>query len=194
MPSTINIPPTVTQTQEYQESSSDEDSTPKRKESFLVLRTREIEQEKEEKKKKAASKSNKTAKRFKQGVWYQKHIPERVQIRRKENNKKKARKLTAETLKKLKKGTLVKKDLIVLIGKNTQMATVFGNIVQKGRGGHWLVHFENDRMFRLKPSEFEFVSNDTTQHVLSTNKNYEIEIKDPKQDHMDTMSSSKGEK
>ena len=74
------------------------------------------------------------------------------------------------------------------------MATVFRNIVRKGGGGRWLVHFENGRLYRLKSSEFEFVSNDATQQVLGTNENNEIEIKDPKQDLMDMTSSSKREK
>ena len=83
--------------------------------------------------------------------------------------------------------------MIVLIEKKTQTATVLGTIVHKGKGRQWLVHFEKGWTFKLKPSEFEFVSNNTKQHVLGINDKNEIELKDPKWDHMDTMSTSKGE-
>lgn len=189
--SSFNIPATVTQTQELQESSSDEDKSLQDSEYIWAIKKREIDKEKEQQNKKQSSKTSKTPKCLKQGIWYSKTIPERVQIKRKENNKKKARRLTAETIQKLKKGTLVKKDLIVLIGTKTQTATVFGTIVEKGKGGRWLVHFENDCCFKLKPSKFTFVSNNKKQQVLASNEKNEIELKDPKQDHMDTISSDK---
>lgn len=141
------------------------------------------------------STKGKQGKRLKLGVWYQKRLPASVQRKRNENNKKRARRLNEEIRRNIQVGSLVKKDLVVDIdSKIKEVATVFGTIKRKGRGGRWNVHFENDRCFSLKPSEFEFVSNSSTQNVLSTDKNNKMIIQTPIKNHLLLINKEKKDK
>ena len=87
-------------------------------------------------------------------------------------------------IKNLQVGSLVTKDLCVIVDGKTQIATVFGTVEKKEKGGRWLVLFENDCSFKLKPSEFEFVSKSKNQSVLSLDGKNKMICQSPKKNHL----------
>ena len=129
------------------------------------------------------------SKRCKQGVWYYKFAgsTNRIPVEKKENNKRRSRRLKARTIKNLEVGSLVKKELWVDVDNKSVLATVFGSIQSLSKGGKWLVHFENGRYYHLKASEFEFVSSNKNQSVLSADRNNEMTIESPKKHHLVTQ-------
>ena len=130
-------------------------------------------------------------------------LPKRLEMIKKEKeaaeesvtiNKKKKKVKEPKTVINLRVGALVKKRLSVLLKEKVpglsrvQFATVFGTLKEKVKGGKWLVLFENERKFTLKPSQFDLVSSDSAQQVIAVNVQNEMVLKTAERNDIERIS------